>query len=375
MHANPSELPALSELKTKLAKYRNPDLKRSLWQIASTLIPYIALLVAMYMALEVSVWLTLALSVPTALFMIRLFILHHDCGHGSFFKSNLANDVVGFFLGALSMTPYHAWRWSHAMHHGSTGDLDHRGNGDIPTLTIEEYYAMHPVKRFFYRVYRHPIVLFGVIPVILFTVLQRVPAFSVPKSCRKARISAHLTNLVLFAYAGIMIWQFGFWPFVIVHFSVGAIAASSGMWLFYVQHQFEDTYWKRSDQWDYVRAAIAGSSHYDLPVILQWFTANIGLHHIHHLDSRIPNYNLQRCYRENPVFHQVTRLTLRDSIKCVYMNLWDEENEKMVSFREARQMRAQQAKPKAETPPALSQAAETWITTVLAATESTKPHD
>ena len=371
MQASQSELPALSELKAKLAKYRNPDWKRSVWQIATTLIPFIGLIVAMYMLLDVSVWLTLALSIPAALFMVRLFILHHDCGHGSFFKSNVANDIVGFILGAMSMTPYHAWRWSHAMHHGSTGDLDHRGHGDIPTLTVAEYYAMHPVKRFFYRVYRHPIVLFGIIPVFLFTVLQRIPSFSVPKTNRKARLSAHLTNLVLLGYAALMIWLFGFWPFVLVHLTTGAIAASSGMWLFYVQHQFEDTYWQRNDRWDYVRAAIAGSSHYDLPVVLQWFTANIGLHHIHHLDSRIPNYYLQRCYRENPVFHQVTRLTLWESLKCVYMNLWDEESQKMVSFRQAKQKLHQQQAKKAEAP-AMTKAAETWITTVLAATESTK---
>jgi omega-6 fatty acid desaturase (delta-12 desaturase) len=279
-------------------------------------------------------WIVPLMAIPTAAFMVRLFILHHDCGHGSFFRSKAANDIVGIITGAMTLTPYQHWRWTHAMHHGSSGDLDHRGYGDIPTFTISEYYAMSPIKRLIYRIYRFPLVIFGVLPLFIFAIYQRFPV-GLPKTHKKARMSVQITNVIILAYAALMIFLLGFWSFFWVHVPFAALASSMGIWLFYVQHQYEKTYWQRHDKWDFARAAMAGSSFYVLPKWMQWFTANIGLHHIHHLDSRIPNYNLQRCYDENEVLQQCEKLTLWQSLRCANLKLWDEVEERMVTFAEA----------------------------------------
>jgi len=336
------------DFKRILAPYRQARLAASLWQLSTTLVAYICLVVGMYFVYFYGpLWVVIAMGVPTALFMIRLFVLHHDCGHGSFFKSKKANDIVGFFTGAMTMTPYQHWRWTHAMHHGSSGDLDHRGYGDIPTFTVNEYYAMTPLKRLIYRVYRFPLVIFGILPLFIFTIYQRLP-IGLPKTHKKARLSVHLTNLLILAYTVLMISLLGFWSFFWVHIPFAAIASATGVWLFYVQHQYEKTYWQRNDKWEFARAAMAGSSYYALPKWLQWFTANIGLHHIHHLDSRIPNYNLQRCYNENEVLRQCEKLTLWESLRCANLKLWDEKSERMVTFGEAAKLRREgSAKPQA----------------------------
>lgn len=328
-----------TNFKKILAPYREPRLAASLWQLSTTFIPYVCLMVGMYFVyFNGPLWVVLLMAIPTAMFMIRLFILHHDCGHGCFFKNKTANDVVGFIFGAMTLTPYQHWRWTHAMHHGSAGDLDHRGYGDIPTFTVDEYNAMSPMKRLIYRVYRHPLVIFGILPIFIFSVYQRLP-IGIPKTHKKARMSVYLTNLVIVGYAAFMIWMLGFWSFFWVYVPFAALASSAGVWLFYVQHQYERTYWARHDEWDFARAAMSGSSYYVLPKFLQWATANIGLHHIHHLDSRIPNYNLQRCYDENPVFQKCEHLTLWQSLRCASLKLWDEEKNCMVTFADAHKER------------------------------------
>ncbi len=339
---DPEDAPAPvipSDFKKMLVPYRTPRLAASMWQLVTTFVPFVGLITGMFfMYFNGPLWAVLLMSIPTALFMIRLFILHHDCGHGSFFKSKRANDFFGFLFGTLTLTPYIHWRWTHAMHHGSAGDLDHRGYGDIPTFTVEEYLAMTPFKRLVYRIYRHPLVIFGLLPIFIFSIYQRFP-IGLPKAQKKARRSIQLTNLVIISYAALMVWLVGFWAVFWVHVPFAAIASSTGVWLFYVQHQYERTYWARHDEWDFARAAMSGSSYYVLPKVLQWFTANIGLHHIHHLDSRIPNYNLQRCYDENPVFQKCEHLTLWQSLHCANLKLWDEEKQKMVTFADAHKVR------------------------------------
>jgi len=318
-----------------LAKYREPDLKRSVWQLASTLFLFTALYSGMWFVATQTThwWLTLLLALPTAGMLIRLFIIHHDCGHGSFFKSKRANDFFGFIFGALTMTPYQAWRWSHAMHHAGSGDLDRRGHGDIPTLTVAEYRALSPLKRLAYRVYRNPIVMFVIIPVVLFVVIQRF-SYDLPKGAKKARASVFWTNVVLAVWIGVGCWLGGVGPFLLIHLPLLAMATSIGMWLFYVQHQHDGAYWKHQPEWNYAEAALKGSSYYELPGFLQWMTASIGLHHIHHLDSRIPNYRLQECFEENPQFQELAhRLTLLSSLRCIFVKLWDEETGRMVGFR------------------------------------------
>jgi len=322
-----------------LAPYRVPRTAASVWQLVTTFVPFISLIVGMYFAYaHAPLWVVVLMGVPTAMLMIRLFIIHHDCGHGSFFKSKTANDFFGAIFGTMTLTPYLHWRWTHAMHHGSAGDLDHRGYGDIPTFTVDEYLAMSPLKQLIYRVYRFPLVIFGLLPFFIFSIYQRFP-IGLPKAQKKARRSVYITNIVLIVYAAIMIPLVGFWAFFWVHAPFAAMASTTGVWLFYVQHQYENTYWARHDEWDFARAAMSGSSYYVLPKWLQWCTANIGLHHIHHLDSRIPNYNLQRCYDENPALQKCEHLTLWQSFHCANLKLWDEDQQKMVTFAQARKVR------------------------------------
>jgi omega-6 fatty acid desaturase (delta-12 desaturase) len=280
--------------------------------------------------LQVSYALTLTAALPAAGFLMRLFILAHDCGHGSFFPSRLANEIVGCGLGILTLTPYHRWRKQHAVHHATSGDLDRRGHGDVHVLTVDEYVRLSPFRRWAYRMYRHPLVLFGIGPFFYFLVGQRL-TFE-PRSWRKERRSVWLTNVALLLCLTLSASVFGLWPFLAVHAPIIAIASSAGAWLFFVQHHFEATYWRRNDQWDYVAAGLEGSSCYRLPAVLQWLTANIGMHHIHHLDRRIPNYRLQACFDENPELQRIHQLTIRESLSSVHLNLWDEDAGRMVAF-------------------------------------------
>jgi omega-6 fatty acid desaturase (delta-12 desaturase) len=339
-HADPVSSPASgtgvstsSELRAMTIPYRDGRLGRSLAQLATSIVPFCALWALMWVSLQYSYLLTLVLAVPTAGFLVRLFILQHDCGHGSFFKSKRANDVLGRLLSVLTFTPYDRWRKNHAIHHATSGDLDRRGRGDVLMLTVREYRALSALQRWQYRFHRHPLVLFGFGPFLYFVIFQRF-TFHDAGMTSKERIGVHGTNLGLVAAAALMSWLVGFKVLLLIHLPILILAASAGSWLFYVQHHFEDTYWRRHERWDFFDAGLAGSSYYKLPGLLRWFTADIGLHHIHHLDSRIPNYRLQECFDENPALQCVVRLGVRESLACASLRLWDEERSEMVGLSE-----------------------------------------
>lgn len=312
-----------------IAKYQTPDARRSWWQVANTIIPYFFLGFLMYLSLSVSYWLTLLLAIPAAGFMMRTFIIFHDCGHGSFFKSKRANDTMGIFTGILTFTPYYRWRHDHAVHHACAGDLDRRGVGDVWMLTVDEYQALPTWRKLVYRVVRHPLVMFTVGSLAVFLIGHR---FASRASGKRERYSVYWTNLALLGIALLMSALIGFKAYVLIQLPILAIGTSIGVWLFYVQHQFDGVYWERHEGWKFVDAALWGSSYYKLPRILQWFTGNIGFHHIHHLGPRVPNYNLEKCHYENPLFQQVKPLTLRSSMRSLFYRLWDEEQHKMVGF-------------------------------------------
>lgn len=325
--------------KTIAARYQSSDIRRSIFQLCNTLIPFIALLVGMYFSLNVSYWLTLALAIPAAGFLVRTFIIMHDCGHGSFFPSRRWNDVVGFVTGVLTLTPYVQWRHDHAVHHATSGNLDKRGHGDITTLTVKEYLALNWLGRVKYLTGRSPVILFGLGPIWLF-VKQRFQAMG-PDASWKERVSVQATNFSLVAIITLLSLLIGFNKVMMVYFPVFFLSGAAGIWLFYVQHQFDDAYWTNKSEWSYATAAVEGSSYFKLSKPLQWFTGNIGFHHVHHLNPRIPNYRLERCHAENPEFQKVVTLTLWDSVKTLRLRLWDEEQRRMVSFRQFRQMRRQ----------------------------------
>jgi len=315
--------------KTIVARYQQPALWRGIWQVVNTLVPYAVLWYLMYLSLSVSYWLTVPLLLLAGGFLVRVFIIFHDCGHGSFFKSKVANDVMGMIAGVLCFTPYYRWRWEHAVHHSSSGDLDRRGTGDVWTLTVQEYLEASRWKRFSYRLARNPIVLFVLAPLILFVIIERFPN---GKGGLRERLSVHLTNLFILLVAIGLSRLVGWKAYLIIQIALVMIAGSAGVWLFYVQHQFEGAYWERREHWDYVKAALQGSSFYKLPKILQWFSGNIGFHHIHHLSPRIPNYHLEKCHRAEPLFHSVKAVTLFSSLKSIGFRLWDEQRGKMVGY-------------------------------------------
>jgi acyl-lipid omega-6 desaturase (Delta-12 desaturase) len=321
----------LTDLKWKeiVARYQKPTLKRSLWQLVNTLIPYAALWYLMDLSLKISWWLTAALAVLAAGLLVRVFIIFHDCGHGSFFKSRKANDAVGFIAGVLTFTPYYHWRWEHALHHATSGDLDRRGTGDVWTLTVREYLEASKWKRFAYRLARNPFILFVLAPLFYFIVQQR---FASPKAGRRERNSVLWTNLAIIAMLAGMSWWLGLKTCLLLQGSITMLAGSAGIWLFYVQHQFEGVYWERRADWDYCTAALRGSSFYKLPRILQWFSGSIGFHHIHHLSPLIPNYNLAKCHQSEPLFQSVKPVTLLGSFKSLTFRLWDEQRRKLVGF-------------------------------------------
>ena len=329
----PVEVP---DWKPIVARYQKPSLGRALWQVANTLIPYAALWYLMHLSLAISWWLTVPLAILTGAFMVRAFIIFHDCGHGSFFKSAAANHILGAITGVLTFTPFYHWRWEHSIHHASAGDLDRRGTGDIWTLTVQEYLEASRWKRFAYRLARNPVVLFMLAPLFLFLIKHRMPTLKAPL---RERYSVYWTNLAVGAVAAGLIWIFGLKAFLIIQLTVLMTAGSTGVWLFYVQHQFEGVYWEHNDEWDYATAALKGSSFYKLPGILNWFTGNIGYHHIHHLSPKIPNYKLPLAYKENPSL-QIPPLTIPKSLKSLGCRLWDEEQKMLVGFNVLRNYRA-----------------------------------
>jgi len=326
--------------KKVVAKYQQPSVWRSTWQIVNSVAPYAALWYLMYLLQSVSIWLALPLAALAGAFLVRVFIIFHDCGHGSFFKSRAANDIVGTLAGFLCFTPYYQWRWEHSLHHSTSGDLDRRGTGDIWTLTVQEYLEASRWKKFAYRLARNPVVLFVIAPLFLFVIQQRLPF---PKGGTRERYSVYLTNLALILMAAGLVWLFGWKVYLLLQLTVMMVAGSAGVWLFYIQHQFEGVYWERREEWDYAQAALQGSSFYKLPKILQWFSGNIGFHHIHHLSPRIPNYHLERCHKAEPLFQSVKPVTLSTSLKSFAFRLWDEQRHKLVGFRALKTIRVQPA--------------------------------
>ncbi len=327
-----------ADWKKIVVRYQTPSTGRAIWQIVNTLVPYAALWYLMYLSLAVSYWLVVPLAILAGAFMVRAFIIFHDCGHGSFFKSQRANHIWGAITGVLTFTPYYHWRWEHAIHHSSSGDLDRRGTGDVWTLTVQEYLESSRWKRFSYRMVRNPFILFVIAPLFLFLIWQRIPN---RKANLRERLSVYWTNLALLVIAGGLIWAFGWKAYLLIQLIVLMVAGTTGVWLFYVQHQFEDVYWERGENWDYATAALKGSSFYKLPRLLQWFSGNIGFHHIHHLSSRIPNYHLEKCHEAEPLFQTVKPITLFASFKSFTFRLWDEQRRKLVGYGHLRAIRKQ----------------------------------
>ncbi|HEX4263861.1 MAG TPA: fatty acid desaturase [Verrucomicrobiae bacterium] len=312
-----------------VARYQKPSVGRAAWQIINTLVPYAALWCLMYFTMSISWWLTVPLAILAGAILVRAFIIFHDCGHGSFFKSGTANHIWGAITGVFTFTPFYHWRWEHAIHHSSSGDLDRRGTGDVWTLTVQEYLESSRWKRFAYRLARNPVILFVIAPLYLFLIQQRFPKLKAPT---RERYSVYWTNLALGTIAAISIAFFGWKAYLIIQLTILITAGAVGVWLFYVQHQFEGVYWERGDDWDYVQAALHGSSFYKLPRILQWFSGNIGFHHIHHLSPRIPNYHLEKCHQAEPLFQKVKPVTLFGSFRSLTFRLWDEQRRKLVGF-------------------------------------------
>jgi omega-6 fatty acid desaturase (delta-12 desaturase) len=329
--ATPAAKPAWGAI---VSKYQHPEHMRAIWQVVTTLVPLAAVFWLMYLSYSVSYALTLLLAFPAGGLLVRTFIIMHDCGHGSFFKSRRANEIVGWFTGVMTLTPFAQWRKDHALHHASSGDLDRRGHGDIETITVKEYFAKSEKERKHYRFVRNPWVMLGLGPIYLMLSQRRMLKGTDVSDMHK--FSVRSTNLAIIANIAGFTWWIGFANFMMVYFPAIYLAAAAGILLFYVQHQFEDTYWKDHAEWDYATAAIRGSSYFKLPAVLQWFTGSIGLHHVHHLGPRIPNYNLQRAHDENAMFHDVTVLTIRESLKTLRLRLWDEDQGRLVGFNESR---------------------------------------
>jgi omega-6 fatty acid desaturase (delta-12 desaturase) len=314
--------------KEAVRKYQKSDTGRSVWQLINSVVPYFIMWYLMIRSLEISYWLTLALAIPAAGFLVRIFIIFHDCGHGAFLKNRKVSEVVGFITGMLVFTPHHQWWHRHAVHHATAGDLDRRGVGDVWTMTIDEYMEASPSQQRIYRIYRNPIAMFLIGPVFVFLFLNRF----VPKDTKsRERSSILMVDLTILGILILAYFTIGIKAYLLIQVPIMWIAASTGVWLFYVQHQFEDVYWERHENWDYTSAALDGSSFYKLPKLLQWFSGNIGFHHIHHLSPRIPNYYLEQCHEENPIF-QVKPVTLQSSLKSLSFRLWDEQNNQLVGY-------------------------------------------
>ncbi|MDQ3724318.1 MAG: fatty acid desaturase [Actinomycetota bacterium] len=316
-----------------VARYERPSLRRGLLDLATSVVPYLALTVAMYASLDVSVWISLALAVPAAGFLLRTFIVFHDCAHGSFLPNRRANLWVGRFAGLLVFQPFANWRHNHAVHHGSAGDLDRRGTGDVPTLTVDEYLARPWKSRLGYRLFRSPVVMFGIGPIWSLMIGPRLWSSGMRPRQRRSVI---VTNIVLAIVIGAIVSIVGLEAWLLVQMPTAIIAGTLGVFMFYVQHQFEDVYWETSERWSYADAALQGSSYLKLPKLFQFFTGNIGLHHVHHLSAKIPNYNLQRAHDESPIFHDVPVLRVRDGLRAVRLKVIDRQSGRLLTWREVK---------------------------------------
>lgn len=336
-----SPTPALEPkaLASQLKPFSQAQTGRSVWELAITLVPFFGLVLAMLAAIEAGYLIALALTPLAGLLLLRIFIIQHDCGHGSFLPKRAGNDWVGRALGVLTFTPYDCWRRSHTLHHANTGNLDARGVGDVDTLTVREYHASSPMQRFFYRMYRHPVVLFGIGPAYLFLLRHRLP-IGLMREGSQYWVSAIVTNLAIAAILGALMFVFGVGTVLLVVIPTLLIAASTGVWLFYIQHQFEDAHWDNGADWSFHEAALRGSSHLDLPQPLRWFTGNIGVHHVHHLASRVPFYRLQDVLTAFPQLRDLNRFTAAQTIRPLVLTLWDEDTRRLVTFREAAVARA-----------------------------------
>lgn len=321
----------IRKLKKEIAPFERHDRRASIRQLMTTLLPLISLWYLSYLSLSVSYWLTMPLLLLTSGFVIRTFIIFHDCCHGSFFKSKLANEIMGNLAGILTMVPYHQWRYEHNVHHATSSNLDKRGTGDMWIMTVEEYRDAPLMKRLAYRFYRHPLVTFGIGPIAIFLIKYR---FNRKEARLKERLNTHATTLALALLYTLLVWLVGWKAFVLIQAPVFFVSGMIGIWLFYVQHQFEDTYFDHDEEWNYVQAAVEGSSFYKLPKLLQWLTGNIGFHHVHHLSPRVPNYHLEKAHHASPPLQKATTITLRTSLKSLRFRLWDEEKRMFISFRD-----------------------------------------
>ena len=317
-----------------LSGYKNPSTGRGIFEITVTLLPLTVLWLAMWFALDIGYWLVLLLAFPAGAFLVRMFMIQHDCGHGAFFGNRSANDWTGRAIGVLTFTPYDFWQRTHAIHHATSGNLERRGLGDLHTLTLNEYRALSPLQKLLYRLYRNPLVMFGIGPAYLFILQHRLPV-GLMREGWIPWASTMGTNVAIVLAATIVIWFIGFEAFLLVQLPIVLIAGTIGVWLFFVQHQFERTVWDHEENWNWHDAALRGSSFYDLPAFLRWLTASIGVHHVHHLSSRIPFYRLKGVLKDHPELRNISRLTLRDSLGCVRLVLWDETQRRLISFREA----------------------------------------
>lgn len=338
LHSTPrGATPARDWVKT-LAGYRDPNQLRSAFELGATVIPFVILWALAWWSLSVSYWLAFSISLFNAAFLLRLFAIQHDCGHGAFFPNRTFSDWIGRVMGVVTLTPYDVWRRTHSVHHSATGNLDKRGMGDVHTLTVAEYRALGPFQRLVYRLYRNPLVLFGLGPSYLFLLQNRVPLGLMDSA--KYWVSAMLTNLAI-AAALLTIWYFGGWqPLLLIFLPTTLLAATIGVWLFYVQHQFEHTNWDSNEDWQLHDSALHGSSYYQLPAVLQWFSANIGIHHVHHLYSRIPFYRLTEVLRDHQELAESNRMTIRESLANARLHLWDEDSRRLLSFAQARPLLA-----------------------------------
>jgi omega-6 fatty acid desaturase (delta-12 desaturase) len=328
-------IPKLTQLKKSVAPFEQSNTKSSVRQLLNTFPPFFLLWIAAYMSLSVSYWLTLLFAILASGFVIRIFIVFHDCCHQSFFKSRKANEILGTIAGVITLVPYHQWKHSHAMHHATSSNLDKRGIGDMWLYTVEEYVAASPWKRLAYRLYRSPFVMFGIGPIATFLVQYR---FNVKGAKRSERINTWVTNLSILALYGLLSWVLGWQNFLIIQVPIFWVSGALGIWLFYVQHQFEDSYFENEEEWSYVKAAVDGSSYYKLPKLLQWITGNIGFHHVHHLSPRVPNYHLEEAHNAVPPLQQATTITLATSLKALRFRLWDEDNKAFVSFKQIKHL-------------------------------------
>jgi omega-6 fatty acid desaturase (delta-12 desaturase) len=312
-------------------RYAKPDLRKSIWQIINSAVPYAIMWYLMYKSLDYPYWVTLLLAVPATGFLIRIFIIFHDCGHRSFFRSARANNIVGTIMGILAFTPFKKWHHQHKIHHATSGNLDKRGIGDVWTMTVDEYTNASAWQRFLYRSFRNPFLMFTAGPLFVVFITNR---FTVKSMTKEQKLNIYFTNIILLAMASIISVIMGINAFLLIQLPVILIAHSIGIWLFYIQHTFEDVVWERTGRWDYKTSAVEGSSFLKLPAILQWFTGNIGFHHVHHLSSKIPNYNLESCHYENEMFRDIKPIILFSTFRALNLSLWDEAGRQMIRFRE-----------------------------------------